>query len=445
MTDPQQTARHTVICADWIVPVRPAREVLEGHAVVIEGESIVAILPAAEALDAFSSAHVVDLPGHVLIPGLINAHGHAAMTLLRGYSDDQTLMTWLTDHIWPVEAAMIDYEFVHDGTTLAVAEMISSGTTFAADTYFFPDAVANAFIEQGFRGQVCLPVVRFGNAWASDEADHIHKGLTFRDDFKHQPLLTTAFAPHAPYTVSDDGLARILVLSEELEIPIHLHLHETASEVADARRKDGESPVERLARLNLLSPLLQAVHMTQLDDTAMDLIANYGVQIAHCPESNMKLASGICPVTALASRNVNVALGTDGAASNNNLDMLGEMHTASLLAKVDQDDATALDAFAALEMATINGARFFGLEDRIGSIEVGKAADLAAIDLDSPGLMPVYNPVSQLVYAASGNDVTNVWIAGQQLLDDGRLTRLDLHDLREKTRHWQSRIKEYSA
>ncbi len=423
-----------VISARWIVPIIPHDTVLEHHSIVIQQGRIRALLPT----HTLSAEHLalprMNLPDHVLTAGLINTHGHAAMALLRGYADDLELMDWLNHHIWPVEARVVDATFVYDGTSLAIAEMIAGGTTTATDTYFFPDQVARAFVDQHMRAQVCMPVVQFPNAWASTEAEHIEKALTFDDDMKTEPLIRTAFAPHAPYTVSDQAFSSLLGHAERRNLPVHLHLHETASELADGR------PLKRMERLGLLSHHLQAVHMTQLTSQEIERLAAQQVHVAHCPESNMKLASGICPVAALRAAGVNVALGTDGAASNNNLDMLEEARTAALLAKVATLDSTALTATEALEMATINGARLLGLADETGSLEPGKAADLMAVDLSGIATSPVYHPVSQLIYVASAANVTHTWVGGECLYRDGEYTRLDASSLRDRVLAWRQKI-----
>ncbi len=429
-----------VVSPEWIVPVVPEGEMLRKFSLVIQGKRIIDLIKSADIGQKYTDWPQINLPQHIVVPGLINSHGHAAMSLLRGYADDKDLMDWLNNHIWPVESKVMDYDFVYDGTSLAVAEMISTGTTCAADTYFYPTAVASAFSDQKFRGQVCMPVVQFPNAWAKDEEEHIHKGLSFHDDYKNNQLISTAFAPHAPYTVSDQGFERINVYSEELQIPIHLHLHETRAEVDDAVNETGKRPIERITELGLLSPYLQTIHMTQLTDEEIELVAEKGVHVAHCPDSNLKLASGFCPVTRLRDAGVNVSVGTDSAASNNNLDMLTEIRSAALLAKGVSGIATSVSAEEALAMGTINGAKMMGLDSEIGSIEIGKLADFIAVDLSAPNFQPIHNPLSQLIYSATGHQVTNVWINGEQLLRDGELTQIDLDDIMRRVKHWQERI-----
>ena len=429
-----------IISPTWIAPVIPDGALLLDHSLVIEGSRITALLPQTEALARFPDAPNLKLEGHLVTPGFVNVHGHAAMTLLRGIADDREMMDWLTNWIWPIEGELVSEQFVYDGTRLAAMEMIMGGTTCAADTYFFPEAASRALTQMNFRAQVGMPVIQFANAWARNEEDHIHKGLAFRDSIKNSSLLTTAFSPHSPYSVSDSGFNKIQLYSEQLDLAVHLHLHETATEVTDSLRDIGVRPIERMNKLGILSPSLQAVHMTQLRDDEIELLAVNGVQVAHCPESNMKLASGFCPVEKLRAKNINVAIGTDGAASNNDLDMIQEVRSASLLSKATIGDATSLSAQTCLAMITINGARFLGLEDQIGSLEPGKLADITAIDLSHPSFQPIYNPISQLVYTASARDVSHVWIGGKRVMDNRQLPEADTESILAATRQWQKKI-----
>lgn len=430
----------TLICARWVVPVIPAETVYSHYAVAIDNGRIIELLPTDAALKKYQALSVQELNNHVLIPGLINTHTHAAMTLFRGMADDLPLITWLQDHIWPAEQKWIAPGFVEDGTRLAVAEMLRGGITCFNDMYFFPDHTAKVAAEIGMRASVGLIIIDFPTAWAKDADEYLFKGQEVHDRFKHEPLITTAFAPHAPYTVSDEPLQRIATLAEELDIPIHMHVHETAFEVEQSVENCGMRPLARLQELGLLNERLLAVHMTQLQAEEIDLVAKYGVHVLHCPESNLKLASGFCPAHALQAAGVNVALGTDGAASNNDLDLLGEARTAAQLGKAVANDPTAVSAWRALEMATINGARALGLDNKIGSLEVGKAADITAIDLMQPATQPVYDPVSQLIYAASRQQVSDVWVNGKPLLADSELTTLDVEGLIEIAEDWRVKI-----
>lgn len=432
----------TLITARWIVPVRPADVVLENHAIAINEGRIVAVLPADRALEEYSAAETHELHDHVLIPGLVNTHTHAAMTLFRGMADDMPLMTWLQDHIWPAEQHWIAPGFIEDGTQLAIAEMLRGGTTCFNDMYFFPDHAAEVASEIGMRINVGLIVIDFPTPWAQTADEYIHKGLEVRDRFKHSALVSTSFAPHAPYTVSDKPLEQLATYADELNLQIHMHVHETAFEVAQAIEQHGMRPLAKLESMNLLSERLLAVHMTQLDDNELELVARYGVHVVHCPESNLKLASGFCRVQALLQHDINVALGTDGAASNNDLDMLGEARTAAQLAKAVAADPSAVPAWETLEMATINGARALNLDHEIGSLETGKAADIVAVDLMRPATQPVYDPVSQLIYAADRQQVSDVWINGRQLLRDSELTTVDEERIMALADDWRMKIRD---
>ncbi|MDH5301499.1 MAG: TRZ/ATZ family hydrolase [Gammaproteobacteria bacterium] len=432
----------TVINARWVIPVRPDNTILENHSVVIHDGAIVAILPSLAAAQQYDATTLHSLTEHALIPGLINTHTHASMNLLKGFADDLPLMDWLQNHIWPAEAANVSPEFVYDGTQLAVAESFRAGVTCLNEMYFFPYQAAQAASDAGMRMCVGLILIDFPTAWAAGPDDYLAKGVNVHDAFRHNPLITTALAPHAPYTVSDAPLRRALTLAEQLDIPIHMHIHETAFEVAEAEQKTGKRPLARLKELGLLGPRLMAVHMTQLTDQEITDLANYGVHVIHNPQSNMKLASGICPTVKLLEAGVNVALGTDGCASNNDLDMLNEMQSAALIAKVASGNAAALPAHTALRMATLNGAKALGLEAVTGSLEVGKAADITAIDLSALETQPVYNPISQIVYAAGRHQVSDVWVDGRQVLKQHQLTTLNEEQLRRKAQRWAQKIQQ---
>jgi len=432
----------SLIHARWIAPVDPANTIYEHHSLAIHEGRILAILPSEQARSSYSSANTHELTDHLLIPGLVNAHTNAAMSLLRGIGDDLPLNEWLSEHIWPAEARWVNEEFVHDGSQLAIAEMLRSGTTCFNDMYFFPDVTARAAVAVGMRASVGMIVLDFPTVWAQDADEYISKGLAVHDNYRSDPLISTLFAPHAPYTVSDGPLQHIQTLADELPTGIHIHLHETENEVDNAIKEKGQRPIQRLTELGLLSPSLLAVHMTQLTDDEIEVIARSGSQVVHCPESNMKLASGFCPVGKLLTAGVNVALGTDGAASNNDLDMLGEMRTAALLAKAVSQNASTLPAHDVLRMATLNGARALGLDSTIGSLDAGKWADVTAVNLNDIETQPLYDPVSQLVYAAGREQVTDVWVAGQHLLKDRSLTTLDRDDILGRAKQWQQRIQD---
>ena len=425
----------------WLVPVEPLGVVLEQHALAVDGGRILDLLPAAEAQARYQARETRELPNHAVMPGLVNVHTHAAMTLLRGIADDLPLMDWLQNHIWPAEGAHVSRAYCEDGVRLAMVEMIRGGTTCFNDMYFFPDATADAATQAGMRAVVGLITIDFPSAWARDSAEYIHKGLELHDRLKNQPLIRSVFAPHAPYTVSDEPLKKIRALATELGIPVHIHLHETAFEVHSAQEASGKRPWQRLKELDLLGPDLIAVHMTQLTDQEIAEAGRYRVNVAHCPESNLKLASGFCPVDKLLKAGVNVALGTDGAASNNDLDMFGEMRTAALLAKGVASDASALPAAQALHMATLAGARALGWDVEIGSLAPGKSADFIALDFSGASTQPVYNVLSHLVYAACREHVTDTYVAGRALMRERRLTTLDEAAVIAKAHEWCVKIK----
>ena len=440
MTEAAHEPCDLLIEAGFVVPVEPHGVVLEDHAVAISGSEIVAILPTAQARTRFAPRQLVQRPGSALIPGLVNAHTHNPMTLLRGVADDLPLKVWLQEHIWPIEGAVIGPEFVADGVTLAIAEMLRGGTTCCNENYFFPDVQAATYRQHGFRARVGLPVIDFPTAWAASDDEYFDRAGEVHDQWRDDPLVATAFAPHAPYTVSDSNFERVRLLSDQLDIPVHLHLHETAQEVQQSVEQHGQRPIARLDRLGLVNDRLIAVHMTQLTEAEIHLCAERGVSVVHCPESNLKLASGFCPACALERAGVNLAIGTDGCASNNDLDMVGETRTAALLAKAVAQDAAALDAFTALRAATLGGARAIGFDHLVGSLEAGKQADIACIDLAALETQPLHHVVSQLVYAAGRHQVRDVWIAGVRKLADYRLADMDADALVAKAREWRARI-----
>jgi 5-methylthioadenosine/S-adenosylhomocysteine deaminase len=434
------TSIDLLIEARWIVPVEPAGVVLENHAVAVDKGRIVAILPQDQAAEQFAPRERKHLKNHVLIPGLVNLHTHAAMTLLRGLADDLSLMDWLQNHIWPAEARHVSSQFVYDGTRLACAEMLRGGITCFNDMYFFPKAVASAALASGMRAAIGLIALDFPTAYAADIDDYLAKGLSARDELLNEPLISFCLAPHAPYTVSDRGFSKVLTLAEQVELPIHLHLHETTQEIEESLRAFGVRPIERLRKLGLLGPGLIGVHAVHVDAGEIRLLAEHGCSLAHCPSSNLKLASGIAPIANLLANNVNIGLGTDGAASNNRLDLFQEMRLAALLAKGQSGRAETINAHQALRMATLAGAQALGLDARIGSIEAGKAADLCAVCFDDPCLVPCYDPVSHLVYAAGREHVSDVWVAGQIRVKNNKLYENNENELIQLAVLWQNKI-----
>ncbi|MCW3479788.1 TRZ/ATZ family hydrolase [Neisseriaceae bacterium JH1-16] len=429
----------SLIFARWMITVETDGEVLENHAIALKDGRIAAILPAAEARQ-LSAAEVIELDRHVLMPGLINLHGHSAMTLLRGLADDKALMDWLNNHIWPAEGRHVRDEFVFDGSLIAMAEMLRAGTTTINDMYFYHGAVARAGLSAGMRTFVGCSILEFPTNYGVNADDYIAKGMAERQEFLGEERVTFTLAPHAPYTVSDDTFRKVVTLAEQEDMLIHCHIHETAEEVAGSVEQYHQRPLARLNALGVLSPRLVAAHMVHLNDEEIELAAKYGVSIAHNPTSNMKLASGIAPVQKLLSAGVNVGIGTDGAASNNKLDMLAETRMSALLAKVGTLDPTAVPAATAIRMATLNGAKALGIDDQVGSLRVGKQADLIAVDLAAIETAPAFDPISHIVYAAGREQVSHSWVAGECLLKERVLTRLNLADLLAKGEDWRGRI-----
>lgn len=429
-----------LIEARYVVPVEPHAVVLDHHAVAVRDGVIVAVLPIQEARRQFLAKETVSRPEGVLIPGLVNAHCHNPMTLMRGVADDLPLKQWLQEHIWPIEGAIMGPAYVADGIALAIAEMLRGGTTCCNENYFFPDVQAATYKRYGFRARVGLPVIDFPTAWAKSDDEYFDRAGEVHDHWRDDALIATAFAPHAPYTVSNDNFERIRMLADQLDIPVHLHTHETAQEVQQSQEKHGQRPLARLDRLGLVNDRLIAVHMTQLTDAEIALCAGRGVSVVHCPESNLKLASGFCPVAKLERAGVTLAIGTDGCASNNDLDMFGEMRTAALLAKAVADDAAAFDAASALRAATLGSAKAMCFDHLVGSIEPGKQADLACIDLSALETQPLHHVLSQLVYATGRHQVTDVWIAGKTKLRGRMLVDMDIDALIANARQWRERI-----
>ena len=420
-----------MIRSRWCLPIAPDPNPIEQGAVAIEGGRILAVGPAAE-LDASYQPHAaIDLSHHAVLPGLVNAHCHAAMSLLRGAAEDLALEAWLNEAIWPLERQVVSPAFVRTGTDLAIAEMISRGITCFADMYFFPEEAARRAAAAGLRAQIAFPIIDFPNPWSRDPAQAFHKGLELHDAYRDDPRIGIAFGPHTAYSVERANLQKTLMYSEEVGRPIQIHLHETAEEVAGAVAQTGHSWVAHLAEIGLLNPGLQAVHMTQLSEADFELVVEHDVQVVHCPTSNLKLASGICPVQRLAAADVNVALGTDGAASNNALDLFAEARLAALLAK-HLGGAAEGRVEEALRMATLNGAAALGLADEVGSLEAGKQADLIAVDLSGPATSPVRNPAAALVHGPAGEAVSHVWVAGRCLYQEGDYKTLDLAALKRE-------------
>lgn len=434
------TPADLIIEPRWLIPVEPFGTVLEHQAVIVREGEILDVLPARDAQTRYTAPRHEMLGDHALIPGLINLHCHAAMTLLRGYADDLPLMRWLQERIWPAEGKLISHDFVRDGTLLAAAEMLRGGITCFNDMYFYPEAAAEAALEAGIRAELGIVAIEFPSSYGSDADDYLTKGLAARDRHRQDTLIGFTLAPHAPYTVSDRTFERIATLAAQLELPIHVHLHETQDEITQSIDQYGVRPLERLRRLGLVGPDLIAVHAVHITPDEIELLAQHGASLAHCPTSNMKLASGIAPIHAAKQHRLNCGLGTDGAASNNRLDMFQEMRLAALLAKVASGDAAALDAHAALHMATLGGATALGKQTKLGSIRRGKAADLTAVRLDEWQIQPCFDPSSHLVYTAGREHVSHVWVAGRLAVANGQLCTLQTARMAAIAALWQNKL-----
>lgn len=442
MTDSEIILVDQVIEARWVIPVVPRAMVMDHVSVVIDQGRIVALLPTAEARLRYQATTTVALPEHALLPGLINLHAHAAMTLMRGLADDRTLMDWLSQHIWPAENRVVSERFVRDGTLLACAEMLRGGITCFNDMYFFPQAAAEAVEQAGMRAMLGLVVLEFPTPYATDADDYLSKGLAARDNLLGHERIGTCLAPHAPYTISDRTFAKVLTYADQLGLNLHLHLHETREEIAQGEAQDGMRPLQRLAGLGVLGPNVMAAHCVHLTPGEIELLSSQGCHVIHCPSSNLKLGSGIAPVATLLDAGVNVGLGSDGAASNNRLDMFEEMRLAALLAK-SSGNAASLPASMALEMATLNGARALGMDDRIGSIEAGKLADLIAVDFSAPEMQPCFDPLSHLVYVAGREHVSHTWVGGELRYQRGIHASIDYVELKEIATQWQGKLKAF--
>ena len=439
-----------IIEARWLCPIVPKNTLLEYHAVVIQSGKIIDICAITQASAQYEAKEIVQLDEHILIPGLINLHTHAAMSLMRGLADDLPLMPWLEEHIWPAERNVVSPSFVHDGTLLACAEMLSGGITTFNDMYFYPESTATASVKAGMRANLGLVVLEFPTQYANDAEDYIDKGTAAKDQLRDEPLISFSFAPHAPYTVTDATFSQINTLSAQLDIGMHTHLHETQAEISQSEQAYGMRPLTRLANLGLLNSSLTLAHCVHLNQAEIMLLAAHGCSIAHCPSSNLKLASGIAPIAECSKNGINIGLGTDGAASNNRLDMFTEMRLAALLAKGQSGDATAISAHQALAMATINGARALNLDEKIGSIEIGKLADLTAVRMNDLTMQPCFDPISHLIYVAGREQVSHVWVSGDLKYhkpngSEGVFSNIEPQQLRNILSKWQNKLSEFKA
>jgi len=431
----------TLIAPRWCIPIEPSGVVLHDYAVIISDGRITDLLPLRKALEDYQPSVMIERPEHALLPGFVNAHTHAAMTLLRGLADDMPLEAWLRTGIWPAEKRWVSAEMVRDGTELAIAEMLCAGITCFSDQYFYPEIVAQTAVDLNMRAMVGTPVIEFPTSWARSAEEYLQKGSDLvHDPYVEHPLISSCYAPHSISALTDESFTQLRILADQLDVPVQMHLHETTSEIEASVRQTGRRPCQRLDELGLVNASLLAVHAVHLSDTEVERFAEAGVNIAHCPRSNLKLASGIAPISHYTAAGVNVAIGTDGAASNNTLDMLAEIRLAALLAKVHSDDATVVSAHDALHMGTLGGAKALGMAHAIGSIAPGKWADLACVNLGSLNSQPIYDVASQLVHTAASNQVCDVWVAGRHQLDNGQLAHINTGELLERSNEWRDRI-----
>ncbi len=433
----------TLLSAQFVLPVIPHDTVLENYSIAIDNGRIVGLQPTKEAINLYSPKNHFEYDHHILMPGLINAHTHSPMSLLRGIASDMSLMQWLQEHIWPIEQKWVNEKFIHDGSELAIAEMLRGGTTCFNDMYFFPEVTARVASTIGIRAVIGMIVLEFPTIYASSPEDYLSKGLALFDTYKSDPLINNVFAPHAPYTVADDTFKKISSYSNELDVPVHIHLHETISEIETSLKEHGVRPLSRLNQLGLVNSNLLAAHMTQIIPEEFELIAASGVTVLHCPESNLKLASGFCPTKEFLQRGIKVLIGTDSCASNDDLNMFSEMKTAALLAKGVSQDATAFSAQEVIRAATIDAAKALGIGDETGSLETDKSADIIAIQCDSVEGQPFYDVHSHLVYSTDRSRVEDVFIAGRQLLRNRALTSISEDEIIAKTKQWANTIQNH--
>lgn len=429
-----------IVNARWILPIAPENKILENYALIIKDHKIIDLLAQEKVSDIYQAETVINKDHHVLMPGLINAHTHLAMSYYKGVGSDLPLNQWLSDYIWPSESATVSAEYVYDATKHALVECLRSGVSCVNDLYFYMNDVASALSEAGMRGRLAHCIFNFETPWAKSVESSFEQAENLINNLKNNQLISVAIGPHSPYAVDDQMMQRVIQLSKIHNLPIHIHLHETKKEVDDYKEKYGVSPIVRFFEKGWLNEKTIGIHLTQLDEKDIDCIVKSKMKVVHCPESNMKLASGISPIQKLLDLGVTVAIGTDGSASNNDIDMISEMKSASFLSKIATGNPESISAKKALEMATINGAKALGFESEIGSLEIGKSADFIAIDFNYPETLPVYDPFAQIVYAASRNQVSDVWVNGKCLMDQYKLLTINNDGLNQNQNKWSLKI-----
>lgn len=440
MAQKRKTIVDLIIHGGTIVTMDGSRRVIENGSVAVKGGRVVAVGPVAELDHAYTAREVINAAGKAVIPGLINGHTHVPMTLFRGLADDLDLQEWLTKYIFPAEAKNVNEEFVRVGTRLGLAEMIRGGTTTYCDMYYFEDAIADESSKAGVRGVLGETIIDFPVADNKTNAEAMAYVEDFVKKWKGNALIVPAIAPHAPYTVSEEHLKAVRAFSDRTGAPIVIHVSETKREVDDSIKTKGASPVDYLDRIGFLNNRVIAAHVVWPTEEEIGVLKRLGVGVVHNPQSNMKLASGVAPIPEMIRQELRLGLGTDGAASNNDLNMWEEMDTAAKLHKLISNDPKVVTALQALELATISGARALHLEKEIGSIEVGKRADLVIVDLDDLNQTPYFNIYSELVYATKAADVRTVIIEGRVVMRDRRLLTLNEETIKSDARRYRERI-----
>ena len=452
MTDLPKTGLQKVdllLDARWVAPMTTTPDsvnenstlLLENHTCVVHDGMIIDVLPTHISRKQYQAQFEYSLGEHLLMPGLFNGHAHAAMSLLRGFADDHPLMTWLEQHIWPAEAAHVSTAFVKTGTELALCEMLASGVTCFNDMYFFPETVCELLDTTGLRGCVSGPILEFPTSWGKNANDYIDKNTDIIQQYKNHPLIAAGYGPHAPYTVSNTTFEKIIQQATSEQTWIHTHLHETAFEIHQSMTDFGMRPTERLNKLGFFDIQSQAVHMTQITDIDIEILAGKPCHVVHCPESNLKLASGFTPIGKMLDANINISFGTDGAASNNDLDMVSELRTGAILAKAVSENAQTMPAYAAAYAATRGGALAFS-QQHLGCVAQGFAADIIAIDLSDLNTQPVYDPIAQFVYASNSRQISHVWVNGKLVCHHGEVKVIDTQKLKAEVKTWRATIAE---
>ena len=426
----------TIINSRWILPIKPKNKVLENSSIVINNSVILDIDSTDIINNRYESKNLYNLNDHCVMPGFINNHTHLSMSLFKGIADDLNLDEWLRNEIWPLETKHVNEEFVELGSKLAIIELIKSGSTCFNDMYFFPEVTAYASLELGIRASLGLITIDFPSNYAQNSGEYLEKGLAIRDKLKNETLVSFTMAPHAPYTVGDDTLKKIFTLSNELDLPVHMHIHETENEIKESIKKYNQRPIERLMKLGLINPNFIGIHAVHLNSTDISILSKNKANLVSCPISNLKLGSGIPNATLQNLEKINLSFGTDGSASNNKLDILSEARLGSLLLKGISKDATKFNSNTVLECLTINAAKSLGMENIIGSVEKNKAADLIAINFKKITSQPIFKPVSHIVNATDRENISHSWVNGKCIMEDRNVLTIDENLINQKVQRF---------